>query len=127
MRCAPTWRQGYGAAVTAVKRDPRPGRCRAASPSRPAASLPRMPSTPQTDQPTTAAGAASTEQGEPAAEAAALDLSQDVTTLTAAICDIESVSHEEARLADAIEAALRPLDHLEVTRDGNTVVARTSF
>ena len=30
-------------------------------------------------------------------------------TLTAAVCDIESVSQDEAALADAIEAALRPL------------------
>ena len=56
-----------------------------------------------------------------------LDLSADVTSLTAAVCDIESVSQDEAALADAIEAALRPLAHLEVTRDGNTVVARTSL
>ncbi|GAA5026868.1 succinyl-diaminopimelate desuccinylase [Terrabacter aeriphilus] len=63
----------------------------------------------------------------PAAPAVALDLSSDVTTLTAAICDIESVSQDEAPLADAIEAALRPLTHLEVVRDGNTVVARTSL
>src|SRR4051795_12052368 len=56
-----------------------------------------------------------------------LDLSSDVTTLTAAVCDIESVSQDEAALADAIEAALRPLAHLEVVRDGNTVVARTSL
>lgn len=56
-----------------------------------------------------------------------IDLSTDVVTLTAAICDIESVSQDEARLADAIEAALRPLAHLEVTRDGDTVIARTSL
>ena len=57
----------------------------------------------------------------------ALDLSADVTSLTAAVCDIESVSQNEAALADAIESALRPLAHLSVTRDGNTVVARTSL
>jgi succinyl-diaminopimelate desuccinylase len=57
----------------------------------------------------------------------ALDLSADITTLTAAVCDIESVSHGEARLCDAIEAALRPLAHLEVTRIGNSLVARTSL
>src|SRR3954469_6493390 len=56
-----------------------------------------------------------------------LDLSSDITTLTAAVCDIESVSQDEAALADAIEAALRPLAHLQVERDGNTVVARTSL
>lgn len=59
------------------------------------------------------------------ADTAVLDLSSDVVSLTAAVCDIESVSRDEARLADAIEAALRPLAHLEVTRDGNTLVART--
>ncbi len=57
----------------------------------------------------------------------ALDLTSDVTTLTAAVCDIESVSLDEAALADAVEAVLRPLTHLAVTRIGNTVVARTSL
>ncbi|GAA6524438.1 succinyl-diaminopimelate desuccinylase [Intrasporangium sp. DVR] len=56
-----------------------------------------------------------------------LDLSSDVATLTAAICDIPSVSWEEAPLADAIEVALRGLPHLEVVRDGNAVIARTSL
>ena len=56
-----------------------------------------------------------------------LDLGSDVITLTAALCDIESVSGNERRLADAIEAALRPLCHLDVTRDGNTVIARTDL
>ncbi len=54
-----------------------------------------------------------------------LDLTTDVVTLTAALCDIESVSRDEAAIADAIEAALTPLAHLTVTRIGNTVVART--
>ncbi|MGB7820326.1 MAG: succinyl-diaminopimelate desuccinylase [Ornithinibacter sp.] len=57
----------------------------------------------------------------------ALDLATDVTTLTAAVCDIESVSLGEGTLADAVEAALMPLRHLEVTRIGNTVLARTSL
>lgn len=56
-----------------------------------------------------------------------LDLSLDATTLTAAICDIASVSLAEAALADAIEAALAALDHLTVTRLGNTLVARTDL
>lgn len=56
-----------------------------------------------------------------------LDLTTDVTTLTAAICDIESVSLGEETLTDAIEVALRALPHLELTRLGNTVVARTSL
>ena len=37
----------------------------------------------------------------------ALDLSADVVTLTAALCDIESVSLDEAALCDAIEAGPR--------------------
>ncbi len=80
-----------------------------------------MPSSPQSP----AAASVSTAASAPTADA--LDLTADVTTLTAAVCDIESVSHQEAALADAIEHALRGLDHLEVTRDGNTVVARTSL
>jgi succinyl-diaminopimelate desuccinylase len=56
-----------------------------------------------------------------------LDLATDVVTLTAALCDIESVSGDEERIADAVEAVLRPLSHLEVTRDGNSVIARTNL
>ncbi|HZB66978.1 MAG TPA: succinyl-diaminopimelate desuccinylase [Ornithinibacter sp.] len=56
-----------------------------------------------------------------------LDLTSDVTSLTAAVCDIESVSLGEAALADAVEAAVSGLRHLDVTRVGNTVVARTSL
>jgi succinyl-diaminopimelate desuccinylase len=59
--------------------------------------------------------------------APALDLRQDVVTLTAALCDIESVSGGEGPIADAVEAALRELAHLEVLRDGDTIVARTSL
>ena len=56
-----------------------------------------------------------------------LDLSADVVTLTAALCDIPSVSLDEAAIATAIAAALRPLRHLEVSHHGNTVVARTAL
>jgi len=56
-----------------------------------------------------------------------LDLGTDVVTLTAALCDIESVSGNEQRIADAIETALRPLRHLQVTRDGHAVIARTNL
>ena len=58
--------------------------------------------------------------------APSLDLALDVVSLTAAVCDIESVSGDEGPLADAVEAALAALPHLEVIRDGNTVVARTA-
>ncbi len=56
---------------------------------------------------------------------AELDLTLDVVSLTAALVDIGSVSHEEQEIADAVETALSAFDHLEVTRRGNTVVART--
>lgn len=58
-------------------------------------------------------------------ESLLLDLSADVVTLTRQVCDLPSVSGEEARLADAVEAALRGCPHLEVLRDGDAVVART--
>ncbi|MFC4905737.1 succinyl-diaminopimelate desuccinylase [Actinomadura gamaensis] len=56
-----------------------------------------------------------------------LDLQMDVSDLTAAIVDVESVSGNEKALADAVEAALRALPHLEVVRDGDSVVARTDL
>lgn len=56
-----------------------------------------------------------------------LDLTADVVTLTQQLCDIESVSHDEGAIADAVEAALAPLEHLEVIRRGNTVIARTDL
>ena len=56
-----------------------------------------------------------------------LDLGADVVSLTAALVDIASVSRNEQEIADAVERALRPLGHLEVTRHGNTVVARTDL
>lgn len=55
----------------------------------------------------------------------ALDLTASSADLTRALCDIPSVSGDETTLADAIEAAVRPLGHLEVLRDGDTIVART--
>ena len=58
---------------------------------------------------------------------AALNLTGDVVELTRAICDIESVSANEKALADAIESALRAYPHLQVTRDGDAVVARTNL
>jgi succinyl-diaminopimelate desuccinylase len=56
-----------------------------------------------------------------------LDLGADVVNLTAALVDIPSESRHEQRLADEVEAALRLLDHVQVTRFGNTVVARTDL
>jgi len=54
-----------------------------------------------------------------------LDLTATSVELTRALCDIDSVSDREGPLADAIEAAVRAVPHLEVTRVGDTVVART--
>ena len=56
-----------------------------------------------------------------------LDLTSDVVTLTRQLVDIESVSLNERAIADEVEAALRGLAHLEVTRHGNTVVARSDL
>ncbi len=54
-----------------------------------------------------------------------LDLHGDLVALFRAVCDVPSVSGDERALADAVEAALRTVAHLEVVRDGDTVVART--
>jgi succinyl-diaminopimelate desuccinylase len=56
-----------------------------------------------------------------------LDLAADGAALTAALVDVPSVSGSEGPLADAVEAALRGLDGLELARDGDTVLARTSL
>ncbi|MFT4123171.1 MAG: succinyl-diaminopimelate desuccinylase [Microbacteriaceae bacterium] len=55
----------------------------------------------------------------------ALDLSLSSIEISRQLCDIPSVSGEEAAIADAIEAALASAEHLEVSRHGDTVVART--
>ncbi len=56
-----------------------------------------------------------------------LDLTSDVVALTEAVVDIESVSRNEKELADVIEEALSGIDHLEVTRIGHSLVARTDL
>lgn len=57
-----------------------------------------------------------------------LDLHADLADLAAAIIDIPSVSGEEALLADALEEALRDqAPHLIITRDGNSIIARTEL
>ena len=49
----------------------------------------------------------------------------DLLALTAELVDIPSVSRDEGALADHLEARLRALPHLEVTRHLDNVVART--
>ncbi|MCW2838814.1 MAG: succinyl-diaminopimelate desuccinylase [Aeromicrobium sp.] len=56
-----------------------------------------------------------------------IDLTTDVVTLTAALVDIASESLDEQVIADAVESALKGLSHLDVVRDGHTIVARTSL
>lgn len=55
----------------------------------------------------------------------ALDLTATSADLTRTICDVPSVSDDETRLADLIHEAVTALPHLEVFRDGDTIVART--
>ena len=56
-----------------------------------------------------------------------LDVSGDLVTLFRAVVDIESVSGDEGRIADEVDAALRALPHLRVMRDGDTVIASTDL
>jgi succinyl-diaminopimelate desuccinylase len=56
-----------------------------------------------------------------------LDLRASSVGLTQLLCDIESVSGDEGRIADAVEASLAGFAHLEVSRDGDAVVARTQL
>ncbi|GAA5199564.1 succinyl-diaminopimelate desuccinylase [Microbacterium jejuense] len=58
---------------------------------------------------------------------ASLDLSVSSVELTRNICDIPSVSGDERVLADAIYDAITALPHLDVYRDGDTIVARTNL
>jgi succinyl-diaminopimelate desuccinylase len=56
-----------------------------------------------------------------------LDLALSSVELTRQLCDIESVSGNERGIADAIAGSLDGLDHLEITRDGDALVARTNL
>ncbi|BAS17033.1 succinyl-diaminopimelate desuccinylase [Arthrobacter sp. Hiyo8] len=56
-----------------------------------------------------------------------LDIRQDVALLTAALMDINSVSGNEAALADAVESALRTIPGLQLVRDGDAIIARTEL
>lgn len=56
-----------------------------------------------------------------------LDLRANPIELTAALIDIPSVSRDERRIADEVEAALRDQTALEVVRNGDAVLARTNL
>ncbi|MFI9011334.1 succinyl-diaminopimelate desuccinylase [Actinosynnema sp. NPDC053489] len=56
-----------------------------------------------------------------------LHLAADPVELTAALVDTPSVSGDEQRIADLVERSLREQTDLEVTRSGNTVLARTAL
>jgi succinyl-diaminopimelate desuccinylase len=62
-----------------------------------------------------------------ASHSAHLDLNVGVVDLTSALVEFPSQSRSEGPLADAVESALKPFGHLEILRDGNTVVARTNL
>lgn len=62
-----------------------------------------------------------------AAPAPVLDLSQDAAGVTRQLCNISSVSGNEGAIADAVMAALQYDAHLELIRDGDCVIARTSL
>jgi succinyl-diaminopimelate desuccinylase len=51
----------------------------------------------------------------------------DLLALTAELVDVPSVSFEEAPLVERLEDELRTRDHLEVTRVGDNLVARTDL
>jgi len=57
----------------------------------------------------------------------ALDIAAGPIALTRQLCDIESVSGDEQRIADAVAVALAAAPHLHVTRDGDTIIARTEL
>ena len=56
-----------------------------------------------------------------------IDLTLPGDALTASLVDVPSVSGSEVRLADEVELALRTVSHFEVSRDGDTIAARTDL
>ncbi|KAB3523175.1 succinyl-diaminopimelate desuccinylase [Corynebacterium sp. zg254] len=62
----------------------------------------------------------------PAAQTLWDALNNGPVELTRALVDIYSESHHEQQIADALEPVLRSIPQVEVTRRGNTLVARTA-
>ncbi len=65
--------------------------------------------------------------GRPAATDAGEQLPEDLLALTAALVDQPSESRAEGPLVDWLETELRALSHLEVTRVGDNLVARSDL
>ena len=57
----------------------------------------------------------------------AFDPTKSLVELTLDVCNIESVSSNEAQLADQIQAMFENYPHLTLTRDGNALVAMTNL
>ena len=53
-----------------------------------------------------------------------LDLNVDVADLLQTLIDVPSESLQEQAIADAVEVAVRRLPHLDVVRDGHTIIPR---
>ncbi len=51
----------------------------------------------------------------------------DPVELTRQLCNIESVSGDEGTIADAVERLVRSAPHLSITRNGDTIIARTEL
>ncbi|MFT4147355.1 MAG: succinyl-diaminopimelate desuccinylase [Micrococcaceae bacterium] len=56
-----------------------------------------------------------------------LNITGDVVDLTQQLIDVYSVSGAETELADMVQAQLNQLNHLEVYRDGDVLLARTNW
>jgi succinyl-diaminopimelate desuccinylase len=56
-----------------------------------------------------------------------LDLNVELAEIASNLVDIPSESGQEAGIVDSIEGALARSPHLRLTRDGNSLVARTEF
>ena len=56
-----------------------------------------------------------------------LNLDVSMPELTRALLDYESVSGNERTIADAVHTALSFCPHLQLTRDGDAIIARTEF
>lgn len=68
------------------------------------------------------------DQGPPLnSEIVSLDLQGDLDALTCALIDIPSVSGDEKVIADSVQASLSGLGHLDISRFGHTIVARTNL